>query len=39
MKCSAAEVIVQVCIEPRFWPAETELLSAEIGLLRFRPMN
>jgi hypothetical protein len=35
MKCSAAEVIGRVRIEPRLWPAEKELLSAEIASCDF----
>jgi hypothetical protein len=39
MKCSAAEVIVAVCIEPRVLPAETKLMSARIAAGEFWPIN
>jgi hypothetical protein len=35
MKCSAAEVLVAVCVEPRLLPAETKLMSAEIAAGNF----
>jgi hypothetical protein len=35
MKCSAAEVIVAVCIERRLLPAETKSMSAEIAACNF----